>query len=664
MSTVSQGELLWQPSPERVQSAAITRFRDWVNATYRVELDDYLSLWRWSVADIERFWATIAQYYDVFEGSTHGPVLGDATMPGAAWFPDAQINFAEYLLTRGEPDSVAVYADSESVGERQLSWAGLQEQVKTLATRLRAAGVKPGDHVCAYLPISCEAVVGLLATAAVGAVWSSCSPDFGSDSVIERFSQVRPTVLLTVCDYRYGGKHHDRTADVQRMLDDLDSLALVIALPWSDPGAPARLTPGPDCEMTDWDAALATHTSDFTFAAVPFGHPLWVLYTSGTTGLPKGIVHGHGGVLLEFLKSGYLHDDLDSDSVKFFFTTTGWTMFNLLVGGLVTGGAIVVYDGNPTSPGPECLWELAERYGVTYFGASPSYVSALMAREYTPRGKLDLSTLRSIALTGSPASPEHFQWFYDHVHTDLHVFSMSGGTDVAAAFVGGVPTLPVHAGEIQAPGLGIDVCAADDDGQPLTDAFGEMIIRQPMPSMPLYLLDDPGFERYRDSYFDLFEGVWRQGDLIRFDNAGRCVISGRSDSTLNRHGIRVGTAEIYRTVEAIPGIADCLIVNLELPGAKFYMPLFVQLDDEQVLDEALIDTIRAALSQRCSPRHVPDEVHRIEEIPYTLSGKKMEVPVKKLLAGVAPEVAAKRDACRNPVALDYFEAFAGNHVKR
>ncbi len=663
MEPVTLGQTLWHPCAERVENASMTRFMAWVNREFEQELRNYPDLWHWSIDDIQRFWQSIARYYHVLQSEDYETVLADPAMPGADWFPQSKVNFAAYLLAQGEPENIAVYADSEAAGEKQLSWAELRQQVVALATTLRQAGVGPGDHVCAYLPISCEAVVAILATSAVGAVWSSCSPDFGCDSVVERFSQVRPKVFFAVESYRYGGKFQDRSEDVQRIVSALDSLGLFITLPWPDPIADGQFTVPPGCSQTSWQTALQQDCryEDFVFTEVPFGHPLWVLYTSGTTGLPKGIVHSHGGVLLEFLKSGFLHDDLDKHSIKFFFTTTGWTMFNLLVGGLVTGGGIVVYDGNPGWPGPERLFELAAHYQVTYFGASPTHVNGLIAQQYTPDSALDLSSIRTVSLTGSPASPENFQWFYQHINKDLHVFSMSGGTDVAAAFVGGVPTLPVHAGLIQAPALGVDVCAVDDNFQPIVDEDGEMVIRQPMPSMPVYLLNDPDHKRYRSSYFDTFEGVWRQGDLIRFSADGSCIISGRSDSTLNRYGVRVGTSEIYRAVEAVEGIEDSLIVNLELPGATFYMPLFVALDANHELDDDLVASIRRTLAQKCSPRHVPDEIHRIDAVPYTLSGKKMEVPVKKLLSGIPMNSAAKRDACRNPDALDYFMEFARQH---
>jgi acetoacetyl-CoA synthetase len=660
MNAIDQDTPLWKPGPERIKQAGITRFRQWVNAQYGTDLGDYTALWHWSIEDVGRFWEAIALHYQVFERGDYGGALADQTMPGASWFPGTRLNFAQYLLRQGEGERVAVYAESESAGRSQLHWGGLREQVARLASHLRASGVRPGDHVCAYLPISAEAVVALLASVSVGAVWSSCSPDFGSKSVHERFSQVAPKVLIAVSGYHYNGKNFDRSAELRELIDTLPSLAEVIYLPWTDRDEPRPPRATTAACVTPWQTALdnSARYADFIFEPLPFDHPLWVLYTSGTTGLPKGIVHGHGGVLLEFIKTGWLHDDLNPDSVKFFFTTTGWTMFNLLVGGLVTGGSIVVYDGCPTWPGPGALFEIAERSGVTYFGASPTFVHGLMAREYSPGVSLDLSRIRTVALTGSPSAPETFRWFYDNLHPDLHVVSMSGGTDVVAAFVGGAPILPVHAGEIQAPCLGVAAWAFDEQGNSVIDEDGELVITRPMPSMPLYLLNDPGNKRYLESYFDTYPGIWRQGDLIRFKKDGRCIISGRSDSTLNRYGIRVGTAEIYRTVEAIEGIADSLIVNLELPGARFFMPLFVVLKEGTVLNDGLVATIANALKTQCSPRHIPDKVYAVEEVPYTLSGKKLEVPVKKLLSGKPLASAVNLGAVRNPQALDYFVEFA------
>jgi acetoacetyl-CoA synthetase len=660
MKSTKVGKLLWKPDQERTTRAGVTEFMRWVKQEYATDLVDYRALWEWSIADIERFWEAIARHYEVFKEGDYQQVLADAPMPDSSWFPGTRLNFAQYLLRQGDPERVAIYAESESQGPSQLNWEQLQQQVAQLATHLRAAGVGAGDHVCAYLPISSEAVVSMLATLSIGAVWSSCSPDFGSKSVHERFSQVSPKILLAVSGYHYNGKYCDRSAELDQLIGSLPSLTEVIYLPWADRDAPHPPRATTNALVTPWEAALdnAASYAGFNFEQVPFDHPLWVLYTSGTTGLPKGIVHGHGGVLLEFIKSGWLHDDLRPEAIKFFFTTTGWTMFNLLVGGLVTGSAIVVYDGSPTYPDPGVLFDIAERCGVTYFGASPTYVHGLMAQQYSPRDSHKLDKIKTIALTGSPAAAETFQWFYDNLHADLHIVSMSGGTDVVAAFVGGAPIIGVHAGEIQAPCLGVDARAFDDDGNSILDEDGELVIRQPMPSMPLYFLHDPGKQRYRESYFDTYPGIWRQGDMIRFREDGRCIISGRSDSTLNRFGIRVGTSEVYRTVEAIEGIADSLIINLELPGAKFFMPLFVVLEADAVLDKAMISKIAAALKTECSPRHVPDKVYAIDEVPYTLSGKKLEIPVKKLLSGKPLASAANLGACRNPGAIDFFVALA------
>lgn len=657
-----EGDLLWTPSTERVAKAEITEFIAWVNERHATTLTDYRSLWQWSIDNVECFWRAIACKYGVVAPDVADElvVLESSEMPGAVWFPEVSLNFAEYLLRQGDPGQVAVYAESECAPTVRLTWGDLREQVAHLAAHLRSSGIGPGDHVCAYLPISAEAVVALLATISVGAVWSSCSPDFGNKSAMERFAQTQPKLFFGVSGYVYNGKHFDRSAEFGQLVDSLDTLQHVIYLPWVDRAEPKVPSVDATVDVVMWEEALANDAdfATFAFEQVPFGHPIWVLYTSGTTGLPKGIVHSQGGVLLEFIKSGWLHDDLDPNSIKFFFTTTGWTMFNLLVGGLVTGSAIVVYDGSPTFPDAGRLFALSEKFGVTYFGASPTYVNALAAQSYSPKGRYDLSAVQTIALTGSPSAPETFEWFYENLHDDLHIVSMSGGTDVAAAFVGGAPVLPVHAGEIQAPCLAVEARAFDEEGNSIVGEDGELVILQPMPSMPIYMINDPDDERYISSYFETYPGIWRQGDLIRFRPDGRCVILGRSDSTLNRYGIRFGTAEIYRVVENLDEIRDSLIVNLELPGAKFFMPLFVVLSEGAVLDDALKQKVAQALRSQCSPRHVPDDIVAVDDVPYTLSGKKMEIPVKKLLAGKPLERAANAGACRNPGALDFFARFS------
>ncbi len=656
---VEPGQLLWQPDEASIASANLTRFSEWLVTTGRSRPhNDYNTLWRWSVEYPEAFWEAIREYYRVAPGQQPDSILAEHSMPGATWFPGIRLNFSDYLLQQGEGSRTAVLFESESQPARTLTWDELREQVSCLANHLRALGIRPGDRVCGYLPNCPEALVALLASTAIGAVWSCCSPDFGSRSVLERFEQISPRVLIAVGGYRYNGRDFDRSEPLGNIIGQLDTLEQVIYLPWLDSAAPQR----PAGPVILWQDALEQHPcpwEQLRCEAVAFDHPLWILYTSGTTGLPKGIVHGHGGVLLEFLKSSWLHDNLTPDTVKFYFSSTGWTMFNLLIGGLVTGCCVVLYDGSPMWPDEGALWELAERHGVTYFGANPAYIQRLIQSGYSPRDHFDLSRIQTFALTGSPATSETFAWIYQYVHDDVHVVSMSGGTDVAAAFVGGVPTLPVHAGRIQAPLLGVAACAFDDEGNELLDGEGELVITAPMPSMPIYLWNDPGQERYRSSYFDLYPGVWRQGDLIRFYPDHSCVIYGRSDATLNRKGIRIGTSEIYRAVEGLDGLVDSLVVNVERENStESFMPLFVVLAADTRLDEALETRICEALRSACSPRHVPDAIIPVDAIPYTLSGKKLEVPVKRLMMGWPLSRAANLGAVANPESLNFFVDYA------
>lgn len=639
----------------------MTAFRAWVNHQYEQDFSDYDALWRWSVTDPGKFWEAIWRYYEIAPGQTYRAVLECSEMPHAKWFEGAELNFAEYLLRqadRGDVLRTAIFAESESVAPSALNWRDLREQVVRLASYLRDAGVAPGDRIVAYLPMSAEAVVALLACISVGAVWSSCSPDFGASSVVERFAQTQPKVLFAVSGYRYNGKEFQRRNELHAIVQALPSLTELIYLPWTDAQSPVLPGVEKQCRVTLWQDAIdssGVSYSDFKFESMPFDAPLWIMYSSGTTGIPKGIVHGQGGVLIEYVKYAWLHDDVNPDSVKFFFTTTGWTMFNILVGGMMAGAAIVVYDGCPTYPDHSRLWDICDRYQVSYFGANPTYVNALMQANYSPRIHHDLQSVKTIVLTGSPSTPETFSWFYRNVHQDLHIISMSGGTDIASAFVAGAVELPVYAGEIQCACLGADVAVFDDAGQPLpVGEDGELVIRQPMPSMPLFFWADAHGQRYRESYFEYFPGIWRHGDLIRLTEHGGYVISGRSDATLNRAGVRIGTAEIYRAVESMPEIKDSLIVSLELPGARFFMPLFVVLQDGFEMTDSLTKKIATTLAQQCSPRYVPDKVYTIEDVPYTLTGKKLEVPVKKLLLGVAADKALNSGAIANPQAVNYF----------
>ena len=665
MSQSDEGELLWQPSAARIEKSGLTAYRAWLHRENGLRFDDYDALWRWSVESPALFWESIWHYYDIAPGESYTGVLGSSEMPGARWFPGAQVNFAEYLLRqgdRGDPARVAVFAESESVACSTLTWGELREQVVRLASYLRSAGIHPGDRVVAYLPMSGEAVVAMLACISIGAVWSCCSPDFGVKSVVERFEQIQPKLIIAIAHYRYNQKRFERAGEVSEILTAMPSLGELIYLPWGDQNTPSPPVTPASCKLTLWQDALDANPASydsFAFEAVPFEHPLWIMYSSGTTGAPKGIVHSQGGALLEYVKYAWLHDDMCPNQVKFFVTTTGWTMFNILVGGMMAGAAIVVYDGSPTSPDESRLWEIADRYKVTYFGASPSYVNALMQAGYSPGVHHDLASITTIALTGSPSSRDTFRWFYQHLHDDLHIISMSGGTDISSAFIAGAVELPVYAGEIQCACLGVEVAVFDDVGEELpAGEDGELVIRQPMPSMPIYFWADDDGSRYLASYFGEYPGIWQHGDLVRRTSRGGFVISGRSDATLNRFGVRIGTAEIYRAVESIEGIEDSLIVNIELPDAQSFMPLFVVMQESVELDEPLIKKIAATLASQCSPRHVPDKVYAIREVPYTLTGKKLEVPVKKLFLGTPVDKALNPGVMANPQSMEFFIDFA------
>ncbi|HEV2061734.1 MAG TPA: acetoacetate--CoA ligase, partial [Solirubrobacteraceae bacterium] len=564
-------------------------------------------------------------------------VLARREMPGAEWFPAARLNYAEHLLR--DREGTAIVHRSELRETTEMSWGELREQVERCAAGLRRLGVGEGDRVVAYLPNIPETIVAFLATASLGAIWSSAAPEFGQRSVIDRFAQMEPKVLLAVDGYRYGGRDFDRRGSVEGILAELPTVEHTVVVPylgtWRD----------------DWSALLAER-EPLEFARVPFDHPLWVLYSSGTTGLPKAIVHGHGGILLEHLKKMHLHLDAQPGDRVFWFTTTGWMMWNFLVGVLLTEATILLYDGNPAG---DVLWEFASETGMTCFGTSAAYIAACMKQGVEPRGGgRDLSRLRSVGSTGSPLAPEGFRWIYDEVGEHTWLFSTSGGTDVCTAFVGGVPLLPVYEGELQARALGAKVESWDEEGRPLTDAVGELVITEPMPSMPVFFWNDPDGTRLHESYFDVYPGVWRHGDWIEITSRGTAVISGRSDSTINRGGVRMGTAEIYRAVLALDEVVDALVVDLD-----DYMPLFVVLREGAALDDDLVARIAARVRADCSPRHVPNEVRQVAEIPRTLSGKVLEVPVKRILMGVDPEKAASRDSLANPRALDPFVELAG-----
>jgi acetoacetyl-CoA synthetase len=649
--------VLWEPSEAFRERTVLARYLRWLERERGRRFEGYHDLWRWSTEDLEGFWGSI---WDFFEVRAHRPyerVLAERAMPGARWFPGAEVNYAEHVFRGRDDREVAVRHASELRELSEVTWGELRDQVARLAAGLRELGVGRGDRVVAYLPNIPEALAAFLACASLGATWSSCSPDFGARSVVDRFAQIEPTVLLAVDGYRYGGRDFDRLDVLAGLQRELPTLRRTVVLPYLDPQPDlARL----DRAMT-WDELTRAGEGpppELAFAPVPFDHPLWVLYSSGTTGLPKAIVQGHGGILLEHLKVLHLHVDAQAGDRLFWFTTTGWMMWNFIVSGLLTPASIVLYDGNPGHPDLGVLWDLAERAGITCFGTSAAYLASCMKAGVEPARGRDLSALRAVGSTGSPLSPEGFEWVYEHLGRDTWLFSTSGGTDLCTAFVGGCPLLPVYRGELQARSLGAAVEAFDEEGRAVIDQVGELVLTQPMPSMPLYLWNDPDGARYRESYFAMYPGVWRHGDWIEITSRGTAIIYGRSDSTINRGGVRMGTSEIYRAVLAVPEVVDALVVDVPRDGGA-WMPLFVVLREGAELDDALVAAIRRRIREDCSPRHVPDEVIAVAEVPRTLSGKVLEVPVKRILMGTPPERVASRDSLANPAALDAFVALAG-----
>jgi acetoacetyl-CoA synthetase len=644
-----EGELLWQPSDEWRARARVTHFLEWLHVHRGHAFASYDEMWQWSVDDLEGFWSATAEWLGVRWRVPPQRALGDASMPGAHWFHGARLNYAEHLLFPPvdglDADGVAVVFAREDGLERTLSWRELRTQVAAVRSWLELHGVGAGDRVAALLPNAPEALVAMLATTSLGAIWSSCSPDFGPRGVADRFTQIEPVVLFTVDGYRYGDKPFDVRHTVEALRGELPSLKATVLVPYLDEAATLA-------DTSSWSSVLATE-GELGFEPMPFDAPLWVLYSSGTTGLPKPIVHGHGGILLEHVKQLAFHLDLGPGDRFFWFSTTGWMMWNLLVSGLAVGSAVVLYDGSPAHPGADALWRLAERVGITSFGVSAPYLQSCMKAGLHPGRDLDLSAMRSVGSTGAPLPPEGFAWVYDEVRRDLMLSSLSGGTDVCTAFVGGVPLLPVHAGEIPCRLLGCKVEAYDEHGRPVVGEVGELVVTAPMPSMPVMFWNDPDGSRLREAYFETYPGVWRHGDWIKITDRGSCVIYGRSDSTLNRGGVRMGTAEFYRVVEEHPGVEDSLVIDTSAAGVEGRLLLFVVLRDGTSLDEVAAD-LRARIRSELSPRHVPDEISAIDEVPRTLNGKKCEVPVKRVLAGVPLGKAVSEGALKNPAAMTPF----------
>ena len=643
---------LWTPSDETIASANITSYISWLT-TRGIEVSNYDELWHWSVDHIEDFWESLWDYFELTYSKKWSAVLTERKMPGAEWFPGVRLNYAENIFARRDDSKPMLLYKEENTELQEISWAEIEEQTRRLAATLKKLGVEEGDRVVAYLPNIPEAIVALLAVSSIGAIWSSCPPDFGKSSVLDRFSQIEPKVLLAVDGYDFRGKTHDRRpvlAEIQQALPTVEQTVLIDHI---------------SKETTDlkntvlWSQALRdADDSALAFAQLPFDHPLWIVYSSGTTGLPKPIVHGHGGVILEHCKAVVLHNDIEPDDRFYWYSSTGWMMWNYLVGALFAKATLVIYNGSPTYPNANAQFELAEKAGITYFGTSAAFISACLNAGIHPNQDYDLSAIRAVGSTGSPLSTDGFRWIYENINRDLALESLSGGTDLCTAFVGGARTLPIYLGEIQGASLGANVQAFDEKGKPIRNEVGELVITEPMPSMPLFFWNDEGMALYTESYFSMYPGIWRHGDWIQFNDRGGCVIFGRSDSTINRQGVRMGTSEIYRVVESFDEILDSLIIDLEFHGRDSFMPLFLVLKEGVVLNEDLKTRIADRLRRDVSPRHIPNDMLTIDEVPYTLSGKKMEVPIRKILLGMEVELAANLGAMRNPKAIDFFLEYA------
>lgn len=661
----SRGEVLWEP-PSGGSSSRLAQYREWLidsGRAGREVRESYEALWRWSVTDVEGFWDSIWDHFDVRAEPRPESVLTARAMPGARWFRGARLNYAAHALRspttqgRDAPPSVpsvsgpAVVARSQTRGPIELTRDELVEQVERCATGLAGLGVRRGDRVAAYLPNVPETLVAMLATARLGAVWSSCAPEFGTRSVVDRFQQIEPSVLLAVDGYRYGAKEVRRAAEVDAIRRALPTLDAVVSVPYLNPSA--RLD-----DTITWDELLSVR-EPVPFEAVPFDHPLYILYSSGTTGLPKPIVHGHGGILLEHYKALGLHADLGEQDRFFWFTTTGWMMWNFLISGLLVGATVVLFDGDPGHPDHGVLWRLVGEAGITYLGASPPFLFACRNAGVVPTALADLSHLRTVGSTGAPLSADGFRWVHQQLGSGVQISSVSGGTDACTAFVGGSPLTVVRAGEISCRYLGTKVEAHDAAGRAVVGTEGELVITEPMPSMPVGFWRDADGTRYRAAYFEAEPGIWTHGDWITIYEDGACVISGRSDATLNRGGVRMGTAELYAVVEDLPEVADSLVVHLDdAQGGRGNLVLFVTLAGDTPMEDVRVRIARAVRSA-LSPRHVPDEIHDVPGIPRTLSGKKLEVPVKRILSGVAPETAASRSSLANPETLEAFVRYSG-----
>jgi acetoacetyl-CoA synthetase len=657
---IEEGELLWEASPERGDASNIAKFIKWLEPRGK-RFAGYEDLWQWSVSDLEGFWTAIWDYFEIkSEGELETVVTNDA-MPRTRWFAGTRLNYAEHVLRHefsGDPTRVMLRHGSELRQLSTISWGDVAGAVRKLATRMRALGLGKGDRVVAYMPNIPETVIAMLATTAIGAVWSSAAPEFGAQTVIDRFGQIEPRLVFAANGYRYAGKDFDRSGELEQIVSALPTAKHLVMLDYHPDAGKAPDFVG---AIVGWEEMLEGPDVDadaFAFERVASDHPLWILFSSGTTGLPKPIVHGHHGVVLKHYKSAAFHFELGKDDALFFYSTTGWMVWNTLMWGPLMNGVAVLYDGHPSFPDSRLLWKIADASQAAVLGVNPTLMQIVRSQGIVPRDEFRFEKLRTVMLVGSPAMPEAFAWVYDAVKKDIWVSSQSGGTEFCSGILAGSVLLPVRAGEIQARGLATDAQAYNEDGNVIRGEVGELVVRKPMPSMPICFWGDTDFSRYTASYFSAFPGVWMHGDRVRFNDHGGCVVLGRSDATLNRFGVRIGSAEIYRTIESFHEFADSLIVCVEDGKGGYYMPLFLEMVAGIELTDELIAQVRSRLRTERSPRHVPDEIRVTPEIPMTLTGKKMEIPVRRLLMGESVEKVASKDATKNPAALEWFATFA------
>ncbi|NQU04212.1 MAG: acetoacetate--CoA ligase [Syntrophaceae bacterium] len=643
---IKEGDLLWHPSDQFKKQSNLADYMQWLEKKTGFVFQEYADLWEWSVANLEDFWESLWAYFKITASKPYAEILSERKMPGATWFKGAELNFTEHVFRNRSSNGPALIFQSEIQSLTKITWAELEKKVASVAAAMRRMGIQKGDRVVAYMPNIPETAIAFLASASIGAVWSSCSPDFGTRSVIDRFRQIGPKVLFTVDGYQYGGKRFECCSAAEEIRKGLPTLNHTVMVNYLERNAfPA--------DIVMWETLLK-ESAELAFSQVPFDHPLWIVYSSGTTGLPKALVHSQGGILIEMMKFLSFHLDLHPTDRFFWFCTTGWIMWNILIGGLLVGATPVLFDGNPGYPDLDLLWNLAEKSRATFFGTGAPYLTACMQAGLDPGSKYDLSKLKGIGSTGSPLPPEGFQWVYDKVKKDVWLGSVSGGTDIASGFFASCPLLPVHAGEIQCRCLGVKAEALDEEGNSLVNEVGELVVTEPIPSMPLYLWDDPDGQRYFKSYFEMYPGLWRHGDWVKVKPRGSAVIVGRSDSTLKRMGVRMGSGDFYSAVEALPEVVDSLIVGFDTAGGSYFMPLFVVTQDGMDLDVDLKVKIREKIRTALSPRHLPDEIYAIDEVPRTLNGKKLEVPVKKILMGFSLGESVNPDSMSNPKSMAYF----------